>query len=55
MAIIKYFLLLRLKHFKIESLEAPTSAICNHKINHKSKKRLGQHVGTTLMFIFLKK
>jgi len=32
----KYFLLFHLnKQFKIQSLEAPTSAICNHNITTK--------------------
>jgi len=37
---------------KIQSLDPPTTATRNHESNHKTAKRLGQHVNTTLMFMF---
>jgi len=42
------------KQFKIQSLEALTSAICNHKNEPLNHKILGQHVDTTLMIMFTK-
>jgi len=41
----------RLKNFKIQSLEAPTSATVTTKVTKKNTNIFGRHVVITLMFI----
>jgi len=47
--------LFHLKNFKIQSLEARTSATCNHNSNQITSNILSQHVDTTLIFMFTTK